>query len=402
MNIQEELKNLQEYIKKIEIPIEQNNNLLENEKNREVKLEELNNELEIINKKLIQLTNLVNNEKRMNEQNRNKEYKIYTEEKERICQKKQQISEQYIICHNEIGIKILNNNLEQRTLVLDIEKIKDDMKMYEKLKIENRRKYLSEVKNKNAQIRKNKDVKENLIIIKNLEDKISDENIRNEKNKINKEYYDYIEELKSIEKLIEKTTDITKKAKLVEMKLDLENNDIRKNMQYRLKNFDKSLATTKKQLLSLYNDYERTKYVKKKINNIQLPKDYKNMKKILQEKKNNLETIKKYQKQLENDLFKNEEENTPTYINLLLENEVNNCELRWNKINERVENANKNIELKYIADIKKLEQNKTILLNQINKLKNDNVLSIDKEEVQNNNELLKNIKNRVSYLQKLL
>lgn len=420
MNITEEIKNLQSQLNRIEDKIESDNTNLLNLKTKKQECNKLQSKLKEINTRLISINNEINIFISNNKKKLLTEEKIFKDEKERINSKKQYLSQEYTYKLNELVNKIME--LQSKILILNLNKqsLKDEIKKLNENKKYIRGKILNQVREKNIMIKKNKLRKEeinNLIIEKT---RITNEinNYQERKYLINKEYYDYKKELDNINEnisLLEKrkllfststfTNDENSDAQHLKVLIDMRKvllEDKRKDPNKRYEELDKTIILQRKQIIKLDKmiNSTNTKISTLSINNEKMPNNYKENKKKLVEIENQITQIKKDLAIENNNLLIIEEHLTEESICKEVEIELERCNTRWNKINERIETSNQEYKNKFTMEIKKLENEKRLLQNQLTLLQKLDFSAIDNREpiVEKNNELLNSIKGRIRFL----
>lgn len=373
MNIEEEIKNITNYINKVESNIELENTELSNQKEL-LRLKELvQTEIDTNNKKIISINNTINNYSTEKKKILKKEESIYNNELRRLVEKRILLKDINNLQLNECIKEGVSIYMKKRELLQQIDYTNNKIAEFNTRKKQIRAEYVKNVKAKNAVIKQqkngNSDINEVKDTISNLTNEINSyPNKRN--NVLKSEILDSNEKLSQLEQLEqEQVKIIAKRNKLI-----------------------KYLTQYKPQPLT-----NKTYFLKNK-----LPQDYKEYKNklvVLNDK------LKLCNKEINNHKLKLEEleyKITEEYITSTLLKENKRCELRWNKMNERINNTIDEYKLSFSSEIENLQNCNNQLYHKLelirNKLLGININSEKEAEINNNNELLSTIKNRLNYL----
>jgi hypothetical protein len=378
-NIDEEIKNITSYINKIETSIIKENNKLLTQNEIIMNKNKLESYVKKIDNKLIEINNNINIFNNNEKKKLLKEERIYNNELIRINEKKQLLKEQYNIELNNCIKYGINLYLKKRNILMEIKYFSDKIEEFNNKKKELRFEYINNIKNNNSIIKERKKKQNEINDLKSTLNKLEDEiNLYSfKKNKIISSKFE--------NKLIN-----NERNNNINEKLSLLNIEQRKLIKKRDK-LSKYLKTINPQLSNI-----NTPLLKKK-----LPPNYKEYKTILTNKKIEL---KKYNIEINNHLnklYNIEYYITDEYINSILFKEKERCILRWNKTNERFNYTINNYKQQFINQINELQKEKIQIQHQLSLLDHHNISNKKETEINNNNELLSNIKNRLNYLKNM-
>lgn len=374
MNIVEEIKNITNYIDKIENNIIIENNRLLSQEEISITINKLLDEIKNIDNKLIDINNDINKYSTNKKKIISNEKRIYNNELNRIAEKCALLKEtNNIILQEQIKYGI-NLFAKKKLLLNEIQTITDKINSFNKLKHETRQSFIKSIKVVNTNIKHNRtsselqDIKKSII------------NIDTEINQYDNKKNGLINTITDNNELIIKIADLDNEQRKLLKKRDillkyLKNNSVENTMN---KTNNKLLKT-------------------------KLPTNYREYKNLLCDlKKELLEHNKLIMKHTEQ-LIKIEKQSSDIYIEQLLDNEKTRCLIRWEKMNKRVEDDIITYKNSFADTINKLQSEKTILQHKLSLLKNNSISisTTEKQNIQKNNELLSTIKNRLNYLKKL-
>jgi hypothetical protein len=376
MNIEEEIKNINEYINKIENNIITENNKLLNRNDLVKKKESLQNKLKELDLRLIAINNNINAFSNKQKEVINKEKEIYNNEKKRLIDKKELIKENKLAELKELINKNAKLYINKRIILSEISMYNTMIAEFNKRKIQLRTEFIKSVKYNNSIIKKNKlDINNTNSInikIKELEAKIAA--LPEKKNTIIANYNNLIDN----KELINELSNLERKQQKL----------IKKHKQLIKYSKETTIINTSKPLLKN-----------------KLPANYKEYKKLLQNKENELLNCNK---EISNNLTILEDiehKMSDKYITNFLASENIRCEKRWQKINERYNNFILLYKDEFSKEITNLQTKKLQIeneINYINTLLNKNIITTTEEaKINNDIQLLSNIKNRLNYLKKM-
>lgn len=373
MNIEEEIKNITNYINKVETNIELENTELFNQKEL-LRIKELvQTEIDTNNKKLIDINNTINNYSTEKKKILKKEESIYNNELRRLVEKRILLKDINNLQLNKCIKEGVNIYMKKREILRQIDYTNNKIAEFNTRKKQIRAEYVKNVKIKNAVIKQQKNGNSDINEVKDTIRKLTDEinSYPNKRNNVLKsEILDSNEiliQLKNLE--IEHNKLIVKRTKL-----------------------NKYVSQYKPQPLT-----NKTYFLKNK-----LPQDYKEYKNKLVVLNQKLQLCNK---EISNHKLKLEEleyKTTEEYITSTLLTENKRCEIRWNKMNERINNTIAEYKLLFNDEIVNLQDCNNQLYHKLelirNKLSGININSEKEVEINNNKELLSTIKNRLNYL----
>jgi hypothetical protein len=365
MNINEEIKNITNYISKVEYNIE-----LENKKL--LTYEEINKEKEYLLKEIKEIDNRlikINNDINEFSNNQKKiilhENTIYNNELKRLIDKRELIKEVKEIELKKVIKENVKLYIKKREILNKINYINTKINEFDIHKKNIRKEFINSVKSNNKIIKHNKT---GISSINNIKDSILQIDIELKKNK-------------------------TKQNNIINSSLEKD----KLSNELELLNKEENKLLRKKQQLSKYLNKVNLVNISKSLLKNKLPNDYKEYKK-------HLSYFELELNKCNNNINKNlieieelEETLTDEYITKILDNEKKRCITRWNKINERINNIILEYKDNYNNEIQKLINNKEQLEHKYSILQSKKI----NKSTEINNELLINIKNRLKYLKKI-
>lgn len=376
MNIEEEIKNITNYIDKIEnnIIFENNKLLTQEEINKEINT--LTLKINDIDKQLISINNTINIYNGNKKKCLSNEKQIYDTELKRIIDKKILIKEE-----NNMALKrVIKNGIElfsiKKYLLSQIKYTTNQINKFNDMKKQIRANYIKNIKVTNKNIKGNR----------------TNSELNNMKKKLSKLEYE-IDDYNNKKNNIINTIDNKNNTKLMNKLEELDYNQMKLNKK---RNVLLKYINQNNNLTSLHQ-------VNRQILNNKLPNDYKTYKAKLTALLNELSDYNKLIDEHKLQLIDCEMEINDNYINNLIENEHKRCITRWNKMNERINNDMQNYKNSFMTQITELQDMKSNLQRKLHLLKNNktNVTPSEKENIIKNNELLSTIKNRLNYLKKM-
>lgn len=376
MNIEEEIKNITNYIDKIEnnITVENNKLLTQEEINKEINT--LTLKINDIDKQLISINNTINIYNGNKKKCLSNEKQIYDTELKRIIDKKILIKEE-----NNMALKrVIKNGIElfsiKKYLLSQIKYTTNQINKFNDMKKQIRANYIKNIKVTNKNIKGNR----------------TNSELNNIKKKLSKLEYE-IDDYNNKKNNIINTIDNKNNTKLMNKLEELDYNQMKLNKK---RNVLLKYINQNNNLTSLHQ-------VNRQILNNKLPNDYKTYKAKLTALLNELSDYNKLIDEHKLQLIDCEMEINDNYINNLIENEHKRCITRWNKMNERINDDMQNYKNSFMTQITELQDMKSNLQRKLHLLKNNktNITPSEKENIIKNNELLSTIKNRLNYLKKM-
>jgi hypothetical protein len=382
MNINEEIKNITNYLSKVETSIELDNKKLITQQEIDREKNSIQQEIKDIDNKLIHINNDINAFTNNQKQIISREEQIYNTELQRLKDKRKQIKETKILELKHVIKRGVELYIKKRAILTNIKDINSKIAEFNNRKHNVRREFINSVKKNNGIIKNNKT---EASTINNIKDEIVKIDIELQNNSAKKNAL--LSKIKTEQKTVENDVIIAELA-LIER----ENSKLERKRKQLAKYLCKSKTTT-------------ISNVSKPLLKNKLPSDYKEYKNRLLQAKEDLDKcncdINK------NIILLEELENTMSddYITILLADEKARCITRWNKMNERITAIISEYKAEFNNDIIMLTNTKIVLEQKYNILlqrSNAGKLDINKiNEIKNNNELLNNIKNRLKYLKNM-
>lgn len=373
MNIDEEIKNITNYISKVEFNIELDNKKLITQQEINKEKDSILQEINSIDNKLIIINNDINAFSNNQKKIISREETIYNNELQRLKDKRELIKETKLLELKQAIKTGIDLYMKKRDILTNIKDINNKIKEFNTRKYNVRREFINSVKQNNAIIKRNKT---EASAINNI--KASLAQIDAELQEYSTKKNALLAENLNSDELVEELAVLDREKGKLE----------RKRKQFAKYLANTAVVNTSKPLLKN-----------------KLPSDYKEYRQRLSHIEGEL--VKCNCDINKNLILLEELENTMTdeYITLLLADESERCITRWNKMNERVNHIILEYKAGFNDDIAILMNNKQLLEHKYNILLQrsiDEKVNTNKiAEINNNNELLNNIKNRLKYLKNM-